>query len=406
MEIYQYEYIPKDIVLTTDQNYPLKDGVINYIYIQHDYLSRRLPVIKIDIDMTSDLLASIYQNKDKAKLKLTIYERQKKHDGTVVGTKMYLQHTFSIIPLRDQTNYITSLDTTTEEAVDRMRYIQMFEAYLIDMDMVKWFTTRISNIFTECSKPAILHALFQMRNIPSKKLVATPPLDNTIIPTCIISMGDLIGNIELLNGQYGLYTSYPIIYSDIEYIYCVDKIKPNIVIPSATDYSNIQILIFNGDEPSRQVIGSCDDASTKTHFINIRTSPQINDYTDRSTATRFATIASIDKEGTVDRTTIGDDSTTLQYVWSENTFTVDQLINENMKGHTVGIYAENIGVSFLKPYKTVTFAPDTQFLDLKLTGHEYRIYGWSLSINRVGASEGAEYQHDVTMTLVRPTQDS
>lgn len=406
MQIYRYAYAIKNIVITADKNYYVADGSVPYLYIHHDYRTRRMPVVRMNIELDINTIAMIYKHKDKAMIKFDIYEHQYDTEDHIVNTTLYMQHIFAIIPSKDQNNYVTSQDTVTEALVDEMKSLQLFETYLIDMTAVNWFNQQVCTIFENASKPASMQALFQMRGIPGNTLIASPPLDNSVVNYTVLPLGDLIGNIESLNTTYGLYDVRPWIYYDLHYLYCVNWLKPNIVLPTANDFGNIVIMMINPNNAERQISGSYTDLQSKAHYLNLTEMPQINDYSNKINATKFSTVASIDQKGNVDKTTLSKEDTALTYIYAQNNMTVDQVVNENMQGHNVQLQMNNISVSCLRPYKTVTFEADTQFLNLGLTGHEYRIAGWSLSITREGYGENANTIHDVRLSLIKPTTEN
>lgn len=402
--IYTYRYNIKNIMLTTDQNYAIRDGSVVYLYILHDYIKRRLPWIKIHLELDTSVIANIYKNQDKAKLKIDLYEYQYSNEQTIVNTSLYLQHTFSLIPARDKNNYITSEDSTTTEVLDPMKNLQLFEAYLVDMDAVNWMNKEICTMFKECSKPAALQALVQMRSVPSGILIMTPPLDNNKIDYVIIPLGDMIGNIQFLNKRYGLYNCDPIIYYDLDYLYCISRVEPDITMPLATDYGNIVMILANPTSPSREIVGSCTDIKSKTHYINLRQSPQVNDYTNKITSTKFATIATVNAKGDVSKASLSETDTALEYVYEENDMTKDQYINDKLTGPSVTVVVNNSAVSFLRPYKNVTFSVGSQLLSLGIHDKSYRLYAWALSITRDGSGgENAEYTHELQIQLGQPT---
>lgn len=406
MELYQYQYAIKNVTITTDKNYNIFDGAVNYLFIQHDYLKRRMPIIRLTIELDKDVIASIYKNKDTAVIKLEVFEQQLDADSKIINTSLFLKHTFSIIPAKNQNQYITSSDSTTEASMDTMQTLQLFEAYLMDMTAVAWFSKQLDNIFEKAAKPAALQALFQIRDVPNGILIATPPQDNKIINYMILPLGDLIGNIDVLNKTYGIYDSYPIIYYDLQYLYCINRMNPNIVLPSATDFGNITFILKNPTTPEQQISGSCTDVATKTHYINLREEPKINDYTNMITSTKFSTIGSIDVDGKFVKTTLDNDATTLKYVFEQNAMTVDQIVNENMNGPTIVMAVNSIAASMLKPYKNITFDVDTQYTNLGLEGHIYRLNAWNLSITREGTGENAVYIHDVIISITQPKIDN
>lgn len=405
MQIYRYSYSVKNIVITADKNYQIADGSVSYLYIHHDYRARKMPVIRMNIELDINTIAVIYKHKSNAMIKFDLFEHQYNADDQIINTSLYMQHIFSIIPAKDQNNYVTSQDSVTQNNVDEMKSLQLFDAYLVDMTAVNWFAQQVCTIFEGASKPASLQTLFQMRGIPGNTLIASPPLDNSIVDYTILPLGDLIGNIETLNTIYGLYDVRPWVYYDLQYLYCVNWLKPNITLPTANDFGNIVIMMINPNNAERQINGSYTDLQSKAHYINMTEMPQINDYSNHINATKFSTVTSVDKRGIVDKTTLSKEDTALTYVYAQNNMTVDQVINENMQGHSIQLQMNNIAVSFLKPYKTVTFETDTQFLNLGLNGHEYRIGGWSLSITRDGMGADATNIHDVRISLIKPTVD-
>jgi hypothetical protein len=405
MDIYKYRYAIKNLIVTLDMNYALQEGSITYFYIQHDYTNRRMPIIRANIKMDIAMIKLFYENLETAKLKMDLYEQQLDGNENIIATSLYWQHTFTMIPARDQTNYIASDDTTTSEVIDQMQNLQLVEVYLIDMDAVNWFTTKICTMFSNCSKAAALHAVMQMRNIPSKIAIVTPPVNNTILDNMILPLGDLINNINTINQGYGVYETYPIIYYDLVNLYCIDKLDPNITIPLAKEYGNIVFMLKNFTTPDHQVCGSYNDATSKTHYINLNDVPTINDYTQEIGSTKFSTVASIDKNGTVSKATVND-ATALTYVYAHSDQTVNQVVNETMYGPTVQVSTNNCAVSFLKPWKVVTFDMDTQYQNLGLDkGNQFRILDWSLSMTREGDKSGSYYIHDLAITLQQKTKD-
>lgn len=403
MKIYKYRYCIRNIVLTLDKNYELQDGSISYLFMRHDYANRRMPVIRAHIELEIPLIAGIYSMKDKGLIKFDLYEQQLDEDGvTVLNTTLWWQHTFTIIPAMDQTNYITATDSTTLENIDEMRKLQIFDMYLMDMNAVKWFTQQLDPIFENASKPAALHALLQLRGVPNGITIATPPMGNEPIKYMVLPLGDLIGNVDTLNTEYGLYDSYPIIFYDLLNMYIINRMNPNIILPSTTDFGTVTMILQNAVIPDQQICGSCDDPGTKTHFINLNDVPTINDYTPSISSTKFATIASVDSSGTVSKRTLDPSATALAYMYAQNSLTVDQAVNEVLRGRQVSMNFNSASVKFLKPYKLYNFSTDTQYEDLKLRGKVFRITDWAVSISREQVGKDPTYVHEITVNLTEP----
>lgn len=404
MEIYEYRYQVKNIVLTLDKNYYMQDGSISKLYFEHDYMTRKMPIIQATLELSGEMIGILYRNKEKATISFDIYEQQLINSTSqVVGTTLYMQHSFSIIPAKDQTCYITATDTTTEAVKNQMQELQQFEMYLVDMNAVKWFTKQDCGIFQKASKPVILHALMQMRDIPSGITIASPPLDINQVNYVIIPLGDLVGNIDTLNKGYGLYNSYPIIYYDLFNMYCINWMQPDITIPNAKDFGTIVMILNNPVTPDQQVAGSCNDLINKTHYINLNDAPNIIDKTSKLSSRKFSTITSIDQAGTVNKQTVDEDATALTYVYQHNSMTMDQVVNESYIGAVLQVGVRNISIAFLKPYKSIMFDCDTQYQDLNLSNKIYRLRGWTVSIQREGVGAVPTYKHDVMIELMEPS---
>lgn len=399
LSIFKYHYVIKNIVMTLDANYNFDDGSVSYFSIDCDYMNRICPVINMRLEMPVYMAKKFYEHQDDAMIKFDIYEYQYAGEA-VVGISLWFQHSFRAIPAKDINNYITSTDTITEQEMDPMRGLQQMDMYLIDMDMVKKFTQKITGIYNNISKAAAIHTLFQLRNFPTRNVIATPPAQDSIIPNCVISMGTLPENISELNNRYGIYTSNPIVFYDLDYVYVIDRFDPNVTLSRAKDFSNITFIYKNLNLPDRNMCGSCNDPSSKTHFINFEQTPTVEDYRPESSSQNFGTITTVNKEGTVNKETIDDNATALRYVYEENDQTSSQYINESLYNRTITVNVPDVALSFIKPYKNVTFQCGTMFSSLGLdSGATYRILRWTAEIVREGSGTETSYLHSVSFNL-------
>lgn len=397
MDIHQFSYKIKNVELTLDINYALKDTAPIYLNIISDYINRKMPVIQFGIQLDTQIIQKVYKYKDTAKIKLEIIEYEYFNDE-LVASRRFLQHTFNIIPTREITSYVTASNIQAQEDMDPSSKIQAFEMYLVDMDFVNVFTKEISTIFRDCSKPSALECLFTMRDIPAKVVVATPPHDINIIKQIIIPIGDLVSNIDILNKSYGLYSSYPIIYYDLHYLYCIDRITPNIVIPSIVDFNAVTFIIKNSNDPEAKIPGGYNDLQSKTHYINLQGAPSIIDKSTQINSTQFATIQSIDTNGDISKVTLNDSSTKLNYIYKHNDLTIDQEINEKYRTDMiVSFIIADSPISIFRPYKTYRFLPSSEHSELKLDNKEFRLSTTSFSMQR----SGTDFTHTISVNLYK-----
>lgn len=408
LTLYKYRYIPRSVVLTVNgKRYEYRDGCITYLNIINVYhdptvpmeKQHTMPVIQCGIEMITEHIKELYNDIVNARLKIDIVEQQL-GAGTdeIIGTKLYLQHTFSIIPARDQTVYITQTDSESQAMAEEMRKLQPFEMYLIDLDIVNWFKTEYADHYDESTYSAMLQALFLARHIPKEIVIATPPLQSGKVKDVTISLGRLVPNIYRINRLYGLYDCDPIVFHDLKYLYCLSPIEPNIQIENANDYGTVAMVLLNPHKPGYHITGSCDDASKQTHWINLNKEPVIYDRTTRETNAQFATLTSVDKKGKVQKRTLDESATTMKYIYTNNDLSEAQIMNSMIGDVLVTVLALNSSVRFLTPYKDYVFTTDTSYVGLDLDNHIFRLERWTLGIHREGTNT---YISEVTLTLRR-----
>ena len=405
MQLYTYQYVIRNITITLDKNYVLSDGAVTYWSIIHDYESRKMPIFRIQFEVQRDLLAKLYQYASgSGRIKFDIQEYQYNGDGKVVGTRMYMSHVWSYIPETDSSEKLTSNDVTTAAISDEMTDPQIFGCYLIDTDAINWFNKQLSMNFRSASRPAILHALLESRDVPSNSVIATPPMNYGILTNAVFPYGDLIGNISYMNSRYGIYDSEPLVYYDGNYLYCVNRLNPNIKVRQVNNYNDVIFTLYNPTSPNRQSEGSCDDSVDKAHYMNLANDPIITDYSQRKEDAKFDTVTTISKNGSVSKQNLTQSasgaSTAMVYTYAYNELSEDQIINDNLaKGRTVTVSVNNASLFPLVPYKRFGFSPDSQYTDLNLQGKAFRLKGWTVTVSREGAGSQASYLHNVMISL-------
>lgn len=403
IEFYRYSYTVRNIELTLGQkHYTMQDGTCVYCTIQHTFLSRRFPIISIGLEADSDLIGDFFKNKETAQFKLDIYEQQLDSSGTVINTSLYIRNTFNCVLARDESTYLTTPDTETATDIYVMRKLQLLELYLIDMNMVNVFAKEISAILEKCTKSAALQICFSSRDINPGSVIATPPQMEKMISYISLTLGDLVHNIMELYNMYGLYDGMPIIYYDYKYIYCLNSLKPDIILESPTEFGNVTFRLLNQSDDAHNIEGSATLYDQKTHITNLQDIPDIYDTSERNSSTKFSTLLSVNSTGTINQTTLDSDVTKANFIRAQNELAQEQYVNEVMRGHVVTITTRNCCVSVLKPYKSYRFDVGSQYADKKLTGHEYRILGYTLDIRR---NQPDQYIHSVTIQLQQPYEN-
>lgn len=381
-----------------DKRYDILDDMaISFAYVA-DYINRIFPVIKFTIQLEKELVLKLYQNKQKAKLSFEIYESEYDNEDRKVNTKLWLRHSFSIIPVRDITHYTFSQNEEIIRMSDPMSHPQGVELYLIDYDILDYMKKKLSLNLTKISRPSVMQALFEMRNIPGKSIIATPPENTEVIDNCVLTFNTLYSNIEDLNTRYGIYTSKPLVFHDLNNFYCLNRAEPNIVLKSVDEFDAVTMILINGLNPESKVVGGCTDMQSKTHFINMQGPPEINDYNTNINMVQFANIEAIDSDGNVSKQSLNSKNATSRYIYEHNPLSKQQEINENiLHDQIVSFELADSPISFFKPYKTYTFITDSQYNDLDLSNHRYRLEYLEFGMTK----EGHLFESSMKVTLSR-----
>lgn len=405
LPIYRYKFHITNIVLEMgNKQYQILDEMaISFAYIA-DYLNRNSPIMKLILQLEKELVLILYQNKQTAKISFEIYESEYDNENTKVNTKLWMRHTFNIIPVRDITHYTLSQNAEIIRASDPMSHPQGVELYLVDYDIIDYMKKKISINLKNISRPAILQSLFELRKIPPKTAIATPPENTDSIDNCMLSFATLKNNITDLNERYGIYTSAPLVFHDYINLYCLNRAEPNIVLNSANDFNDVVFLLINALNVESKVIGACTDISMRTHFINIQGAPEINDFNTNLPAVEFANVESVDaNSGVVKSKSLNSTNATATYIYDQNPLSTQQAINEHiLHDQTVSFEISDSPISVFKPYKTYSFITDSQYQDLDISGHKYRLNYIEFAMTK----EGHQFESSMRVTLTRVSNTS
>ena len=115
-------------------------------------------------------------------------------------------------------------------------------------------------------------------------------------------------------------------------------------------------MVPSSDNENLVATGSSDDSKNRCHYVNLPISPSIEDNSNTTTKTEFGTIASIDSNGTVVKTTVDENSPKMKFVRSRNDLTVSQYLNDRISSPiTVNLVVTDESASIFKPYKIYRF---------------------------------------------------
>lgn len=378
-EIYKHRFVVTDATITAGSQFYIDPMHIGVIQFEYDYMNRRLPIIKLSVSLTEETMQAIQSNLETAKMALEVLDNAIDGDEVVINSKVLIHDTFDIVPATGADD--TTGDITSQYETDPEQAIQLL--YLIKRDRVQWLDKEIASIFKNTDKSTAVLALFSMRDIPSKTCVITPPSVNQSIDNLVLPMGDVIGNIDTINTQYGLWSSDAIIFDDYTYLYCIDRNNPNIIINRTSDYDTVMFKVPSNDNTLWIATGSGDDAKNKCHYVNIAYDPSVEDNTATTTQTEFGTLTSVDTNGTVKKYTVDANSPKIKVIRSTNDLSVDQYMSQLANPIIVTLTATDCSLDIFKPYKNYWFdVEETNALYEKLASKIFRLQYLSSTLNK------------------------
>lgn len=394
MELSFYRYRVNKLELTLgNKNYNLKVDrmlgmVVTNAYLRNNSIgtkvSDRMPRCIVSLNIEGSMIKELFENKDNSKISINIAEIALNSEMEQQNASSFINGSFDIMPVKSADNYMIP-DGTTEETVENiMTQLQVVDIYLFKRTIVNYFNQESSLNLSNVTKAAALQALFKIRNIPSKTVIATPPQDNSTIMNCTIPMNSLIENIDELNVYYGLYTCTPLVYWDylFDEMYCINRFDPNIILNSRTTFTSVQFRLRSVTDPKSIAVGSMDSLSEKMHFVAVNSVPTTYSMQENQYYTDFSTLTTVNtSSGQVKKETLNADSTKALYVTENSLFTKAQIINDAIvPGFIVSFEITDMSLKIFRPYKTYRFNADEEFNTLDLNNKKYRIgyYGFEL----------------------------
>ena len=352
-EILRHRYSFTSFTMTAGTEYDIDPTHIGAIQFEYDYLRRRLPIIKVTISLTDEQVRNMFDNEDTAKVSIEIIDNALDDAGNIISSTPFVHDTFDIIPATGSDDYTG--ETYTDALSEDPNFTVMC-LYLVKNERIQWLDKKIATIFKNTDKAAAIQSLFSMRDIPPKTCVISPPVSNDIIDNLVLPLGDLVENLDMLNMQYGLWSSTTIVFDDYTYLYCIDRNNPNVILSKATDFDTIMFKVPKSDNAMLVAHGSGNDSVNRCHYVNLAISPSIENNTNTTTKMEFGTITSIDSDGKVKKYTVDENSPKMKFVRATSDITIDQFVNNKLANPiNVTVTATDISIGIFKPYKNYRF---------------------------------------------------
>ena len=266
----------------------LKEGV-KYIYIDHDYQNKIMPIIYMRLNVKPDIYAKMVPDQGKGKIYFKLYRKRVK-GSTSSTAKKVIYDEFDYF-MTDDPNAYKILDQITNSAADTS-YKQCYIG-LIKLDLQVKNRKMFEGVYRDTNIISLVQAATY-----DQKMVIQPFKNNTnikefICPTCT-SVGQFI---SYLNEKYSFYKGSYIYYMDFDKTYLRSN-DGSFIDAKDGDYKYIAFDIRDLTAYQALSTGMVEDRDQDAYVIYVPgTDAQI--IIDRVTSSLVGEISTVSREGSI-----------------------------------------------------------------------------------------------------------
>lgn len=372
--MYQYKAKILECLLIADKdNINIHPSNVLMIKIDKDYDNKLSPIIMVDLNVPNAYINKIYAASSKLSMKLNMIEiATSGTDGNLDRIPLFSK-TFSVVIHDDETEHRLSNKTdVSNQTVTDSEPSSKISLYLIDTSILDRIQTSKEVNISKASMAMLINHALSSRGFNSGTVICTPPVNTKIYSHIMYPTHDLRDTLDNFNKEYGIYKHEITLFSDIDYLYILDKSNPNITLVEPMQYGQIEITMqgqTSGLDSFKS--GSMIDTKSKTHIINVSQLPDIQNLEDHIGRMNYSNIMSFDKSSAnVNRSKTADSGKKVQYISSINSLKSEQIKN-SIKGNTknVSVIVDHASMNIVRPYKTFKFSMDSELSNYDYSGN-------------------------------------
>ena len=269
------------------KSYSIFKDAIKYIYIDHDYQNKIMPIIYVKLNVKPDVYSKMVPDQGKGKIYLKLYRKRVKGSTSSIDKKVIYDE-FDYFMTDDPNAYkvLDQINNSAAETTYRQCYIG-----LIKIDFQKKNKKTFEGIYRDTNIMSLVQSATS-----DQKMVIQPFKNNTSIkefpcPT-ITSVGQFIA---YLNSKYSFYKGSYIYYMDFDKTYLRSN-DGSFIDAKDGDYKYIAFDIRDLTAYQALSTGMVEDRNQDAYIIYVSgTDAQI--IVDRVTSELTGTISAVDGEG-------------------------------------------------------------------------------------------------------------
>lgn len=229
MRYYRYSIENVELIFEEeDEPISIEKGLVSDIFIEKDFDNDILPILNINIGLTSTLYYKILYNKTKVKIRFRFQKYMLDEDNDPTTKSDVVNDLFEFFldedtPFIDKTAYDKREEVDIGEGNTQLEYPneRLMDMYLFKISDIDASKVTVNNIIKKGTVSDIL--AYSLTKSGIKKVLLAPVDNNDMLEQVILPTLTTNSILSLLEEQYGVYKKGATLFYDLDRTYLIDK---------------------------------------------------------------------------------------------------------------------------------------------------------------------------------------
>lgn len=229
MRYYRYSIENVELIFEEeDEPISIEKGLVSDIFIEKDFDNDILPILNINIGLTSTLYYKILYNKTKVKIRFRFQKYMLDEDNEPTTKSDVVNDLFEFFldedtPFIDKSAYDKREEVDIGEGNTQLEYPneRLMDMYLFKISDIDASKVTVNNIIKKGTVSDIL--AYSLTKSGIKKVLLAPVDNNDMLEQVILPTLTTNSILSLLEEQYGVYKKGATLFYDLDRTYLIDK---------------------------------------------------------------------------------------------------------------------------------------------------------------------------------------
>lgn len=275
--LYRYNVESLKIIFPTEGiHYEIDKKLILSLFIERNYDELHFPIMRLDLSLATDLYYKILHNKISVKFQIRLQKYTFDPQNSKAGIKKDVFNDTFILAIDENTPFldksafdaamVLSSDTTTKGSIPVTVGGNNFSFYLYKEHDLTYSSYIINSILSSDNMSNTI--AFMLASTGFTRTLMSPLDNKSTYSQIIIPPITFLGNLIYLDQQYGFYKKGSVIFFDLPCLYILNR-TPTCTAFRKGEYKKTVFNIKDSLDPGQFNVGSYDDESQSTTFINV-----------------------------------------------------------------------------------------------------------------------------------------